>query len=134
MMIPTTAPTAHLVASTADLRNLAGRASVHRFTRQLDPAALDQLDADGLHLLIPVLEPDAPAGRHATFVRCLVLLKFVGEPDPVMGLMDVATPELRALSGAAAPGRPLPRARSAGRPGRAPVQRPSPSPRQPARG
>jgi hypothetical protein len=101
MMIPAMATEAHLVATTAHLRHLAWRASVHKFTRQLDPAALAQLAADGLHVLIPVLEPDAPARRHATFARCIVLMKFVGESDPVRGLLDVATPELQALSGAA---------------------------------
>jgi hypothetical protein len=99
MMIPAMATEAHLVATTAHLRHLAWRASVHKFTRQLDPAALAQLAADGLHVLIPVLEPDAPARRHATFARCIVLMKFVGETDPVPGSLDVATPELQPLSG-----------------------------------
>lgn len=97
MTLPTSTPNRTFVATTADLRRLAERAIIRRSNRQLDPAALDRLADDGLHVLTPMMELQEPTSGRTIRWRCLVLMKFTDEAEPVMGSLDVTASDMRRL-------------------------------------
>ena len=92
------------VVSTAQLSALVGDAHARGWGRAPDAGWVGRLDADGAHVLVPVLvhddaDPTAtePVVRGPAHVRCVVHGKARGQAAPQLVVLDVAVDRLRAL-------------------------------------
>ena len=81
------------VVDTQTLSQLADSAASLGFNRQLPAEFVEQLDPDGVHVLVPLLEHRHRAGvllgKDQWHIRCHVFAKPAAGPGPELGVLDV---------------------------------------------
>lgn len=86
------------VVNTETLKTLQHRAAKNQFNRQVSETFLDNLDAEGLHLVNVVLPFHNADFASIPHHRCEILAKFTGQDDPTVVMLDVATDDFEALT------------------------------------